>query len=473
MTDNEKASFFDSLKAPEKREPSASQSPEPAVDFSFFDEARPSAPPESREFAGKPDLDFSFFDEPASTQQPESQSTVSPAATPGEPSAFLVEQNTADNAFSFLDAAIPPTPAESPEADRGDGALFNFNGVAPEEVVSPVEAASVERETAGQGPRVMGFTCLKCSAMIPFPFPAVPCDRSVGTCPNCSAPFSVIRESSAQRARRKSGELYCCTCGNAIDQHVHCPACGHFCPDYYHVENPQEAQRKARESRANSFRIALANFRSSAFRQRDKRAEELHQAQRMRGAAKAGAAHSGRKRLVIVVVAAVLLAVIGGGALLAYRHKQEQRYVAAYIKAVYALHIGTETCFTSLNKMVAEWKAASENGRAYTPRGDNDAGIRLVKINSEATKLLQQLQEGVPVKYEKAHENLQELNREYVALQPLVTAPPQSFEQINRRVETADKAVKRKVQELKAGLNEDMSRELDEARKRYRGLANF
>ncbi len=482
MTEKDKSLFSESVEsAGQSVMPVADGKPE-LVDFSFFDEQPSSAPAAVLDSDSKTDMDFSFFDDPApafvnDTTTVENQTdSFNPFADQPEPAASSGEQNSFDNGLAFFGDIAPAASAPLPDVDAGDSGVFSFNdehraegSVVSRELPQPEEGSAVGNGDAPIQPQSMLFTCVKCSAGVAVDFPEAAALRLTEKCRACSTQLAITRESSAQRAHRKTRELYCCSCSHQLGHYVYCPTCGQFCPDYFLVEDPKEAQRKAQENRSNNVRIMLANLKASLARRPAKREEEAYQSHAPKAA---GSWRSNKKLLTAFAVSVVLLIVLAVGAFFYLKHKEEQQYVAVYIKAVYALHAGSESVLASMAKTSTEWNSAVASGKNYIPRPDGDTGIKLVKINSEAAKLLQQLQ-NTPKKYDQAYARLLAFNAECTSLQNGLATSPASLEQLNRQIETAEKSVRQKKQEMKAGFTEEIRAELELAKMRYRGLATF
>lgn len=446
MTEKDTNPFADLL---EQSTPAAAQAPAP-----------PQAPAE---------IDFSFLDQPTVVPQA--------AAAPAQAGGGAV---AAGSDLSFLETLIPTKPETpvQPSAQVMDTSAFSFDDdESREEGVAPVSAAMPSGQqpegngTAEREPQPMVFACLKCAAKVTVAFPETAVARLEQACPSCAAKVVVVRESSAQRASRKTGDIYCAGCSRIQGPQLHCCGCGRFCPDYYLVEDPKEAQRKAKEARSNNFKLAMANLRAAFTRRHDKH-EELHHEAAHHGAG-VGALLKNRKVLYALAAAVALLLIGGISAFMYVKHKQEQQYIVNYVKAVYALHAGMEDIKAGMAKTAREWQAATEGGRMYTPKPDSDTSIKLAKTVTASAKLMQQLQQKTPKKYEQPHARLMAFQAQFNATQTAFMNPPASFTLFSRQIEDADAAIKQKSQELKAALPQELAAELDEARKRYRGFAGF
>lgn len=413
------------------------------------------------------DIDFSFLDQPAAAPSAAAAPAPASGGTPG-----------ADSDLSFLEALIPTRPeAPAPPPEQAiDNSAFSFDdelqadndglaaGTGAPETRQPAEEAK-------QGPQEMTFVCLKCAAKLTVAFPETSVTRLEHPCPSCATQVVIVCESSAQRASKKTGALYCRSCSHLLNHHPHCPGCGLFCPAYYLVEDPREAQRKVKEARSNNFKLAMANLNAVFTRRHDKHEEVHHEAAHHE--AGVGALLKNRKMLYALVATVVVLLVGSVSAFIYLKHKQEQQYVASYVKAVYALHVGMEDMKAGMAKTAREWQAATDGGRMFTPRPDSDTSIKLAKTVTASAKLMQQLQQKTPKKYEQPHAKLMAFHAQFNATQSAFMNPATSFTLFSQQVENADTAGKQKAQELKASLPKEMIDELDDAKKRYRGFAGF
>lgn len=404
----------------------------------------------------KQELDFSFFAEPAA--QPPQQT-----ATP-------------DNDFSFFDEP-PQTPhVITPETPTDTGFSFDDEAVGSPNNATPPESATGDANQPFERPdkHKMVFTCLKCSATEQVELPEHSHPNLKISCSSCSSTISITLEANAKRATQKSREIYCSNCGHALDQHPHCLSCGQFCPNYYLVENPAEAARKARASRSNDFRQTLANLKSSLTWSRGASSAGSKAPQYSTVSAKAGASIALRSKTIrLLAISAVLVVCLGTAAFYYIRLQHEQRYIQNYVKAVYALHVGTDLIMSVLNKSANDWKTAQASGSPYVHRTDIDTETRSAKISSEVAKLMQQLQNKVPAKFEQANSKLLALQNELTALQKAAAAPPASVDQLSALISNSDTKIKQKKQDLKANLDDTLQKELETAKKKFRGFENF
>lgn len=413
------------------------------------------------------DIDFSFFDEPAK-----------PA--PAVPEADKPKQPEADSDFSFLESLIPTKPEsnETVVAQSEDNNPFSFDDDPGIEDRQEADNGGDQEEHLPRDnfravitPREMVFACLKCASPVSTGFPETPAEKFDTACPFCSAQVLVVCESSALRASKKSGKLYCSSCSTSLDHHPHCPGCGLFCPDYYLVADPKEAQRKAKTARSNSFRIAVANLKASLAGRHDKKEPVNYETES--DATAAGSLLKNRKMIAMIAGTAIALIVAAVSVFMYVKNKQEQQYIVNYVKTVYALHSGMQDMILAMNRTATEWKAASEGGKPYTPKPDSNTSIKLAKVVAATGKLVQDLQKDIPSKFEQPHARLTAYNAQFNSMQSAFMAPSTDLTLFVQQADAAEKSAKQKAQELKSVLPKEIFMELDDAKKRFRNFATF
>lgn len=396
--------------------------------------------------------DFSFFEE-------------LPGQAPSEISAT-------DHGFSFFDDELtPPQSKEPPLKPPDTGFSFDNTPSATEHAEAQPETVATKLPIMTDHCR-MAFTCLKCSASELVDFPEnIEFDLKT-VCHSCSSSMLITLESSAKRAKQKSREIYCSKCGHALDHHPHCPSCGCFCPSYYLVVNTAEIQRKARVARSNNIKLLITNLKSSLTW-----SSGAHQAEGSGGNWKKSASGSQSfisskvRKIIGACFVIILIATLSG--LYSYKLRTEQRYVTSYIKTLYALHLGSETIVAAMSKTAAEWNSTRTSGTAYAPKTNSDLETRLIKIGAEIDKLMQELQQKVPRKYEQQNNRLADFNNEFIKLRTLSTAPPASYEQLTNQITSAEKTVKQKESDVKGALDEKLNKELAVAKGKFRGFKEF
>jgi len=406
----------------------------------------------------KQDLDFSFFDD-SSAQTPQ-QSTVE------------------NNDFSFFDE--PLTSKQVVQPDESSTTNFNFDDdhAVPTAIESHTDTGIENSVPGSEEPtrHRMIFTCLKCTATEDVDLPNQYELDLTTTCSSCSSPIRIILESNTKRATQKSTEIYCCNCGHSLDHHVHCPSCGVFCPDYYMVEDPAEAQRKARVARSNSFKQKIAELKSSlTWSPREEKTVRYTSSisQRSPSSSGPGIVSFLQNHLKLLAATAVVVLCVGIAVFFYFKQQAEQKFMTNYIKATYAVHIGSDAIITAMTKTTNDWKGALTSGYSYTPRTDSTLEARSARINAELSKLMQELQDNLPKKYEQSYTKLQSFQNEYRQLQNVTATPPLSYEKFSALTTTSEQNIKQKRQDLKTSLDKDLLGELVEAKKKFKGFNDF
>ncbi|GEM_PF-1380746 len=399
--------------------------------------------------------DFSFFDEPVSSNSEKPE--------------------ISENDFSFLDEPFQTGETVLPEKPSTENFSFDDMTTEPDNKNQSSEESVKKTTSSFEEPakQKMIFTCLKCRSKEDSNLPAQHESELNLSCSGCSSTIKIILESNSQRATQKSTEIYCCNCGSPLLHTPHCPACGTYCPDYYIVEDPAEAQRKARIARSNNIKQTLENFKSSLTWQKKEATISAPSTATATSAKTKNLSAFFQNHIKLLAVSAVLIISIATVVFLYFQKQVEQQFTTNYIKALYAIHIGSESILTSMNQSSNDWKNAIASGSPYIPKSDLDLELRTGKINAELSKIMTLLQNKIPKKYESQFGKLQSLENEYKQLQKVSTTKPSSFEKQTTVIKTSEQNIKTKKQDLKAGLNEDLQNELENAKKKFRGFNNF
>ena len=380
--------------------------------------------------------------------------------------------------------------ADSMESGLGSGEHANGMFLLDEEAVSKADSTA-ENETTQDGildnisevfmpnrPTVecTKFSCLKCSTANEVDFSEITAEGFVTKCSTCKASIRIIRESSAKRATQKSREKYCTECRHQLAHYAHCPSCGRIYPEYFVQENPDESKRKARGSSISIIRDAFASLGASQTRKHPASSADIysHGSGPKSGIyGKEKPSSFSKSRLIKWVAGLVVLLIVAAASVYEYmRYKSEQLYVSSYVKAVYGIKAGADGKFNSLTQISTEWKAASEGGRKFIPQTNVDKVAKAAKIKAETDKLMQHLQ-NPPKKYVNDSDRLKALYAKYLSLYEFSESSLVSNDQLNDYIEKSNKSFKQASQELKANLTQRLAEELEDAKKKYRGLATF
>ncbi len=250
-----------------------------------------------------------------------------------------------------------------------------------------------------------------------------------------------------------------------------CRSCGLLFPDYFVVVNREEARRQAKSRQSVKLRQAFADFGASLRPRASKKQEVYTPGRPVADAFDKPAVFSGGLRTALIGLV-VVVALAAGGFVYYRQYKAEQEFVTNYVKALYGIKLGTEGSVNACAKISQDWQATGESKVNFTPRVNVDDDIKADKVKAEVDKLMQKLQKS-PAKYSQAHAKLAELDGIYENLYALKNAPRGTLDSFNSSTDKADKAFKQTVQDLKANLPEKLSKELETAKLRYRGLASL
>ncbi|GFE61670.1 hypothetical protein [Geobacter sp. AOG2] len=366
--------------------------------------------------------------------------------------------------FDFGDLSWPVE-----KTGQGDTDIFSFDEE-PEPLEKPEQGIEeLRRPDVPECQEVLPFTCLKCAAKNEVGFYQIPDTGLTTKCTSCKTNIEIVRDSSAKRAGQLSKELFCAKCGHQLDHHTVCRSCGFLFPDYFVVVNHEEARRQAKSRQSAKFRQAFADFGTSL---RPRVSKDVYTPSRPVVTASAKTTIFSGKLRATLVSFVVIAAVIAGGFVYYRQYKAEQAFVTNYVKALYGIKLGTEGSINACAKISREWKATAESTANFVPRVNMDDDVKADKVKAEVDKLMQKLQPA-PAKYSQANAKLAELNGIYGNLYALKSSPRGTLDSFNNSTDKADKAFKQTVQELKANLPEKLSKELETAKQRYRGLASL
>jgi hypothetical protein len=368
--------------------------------------------------------------------------------------------------FDFGDLSWP---VEKPGQDDSDD--FSFDELS--EPVEKSDQGGAELSLA-EAPvqEVLPFTCLKCAATNEVGFHQISDGGLTAKCSSCRTSIEIVRDSCAKRASQLSKELFCVKCGHPLDHHIVCRSCGLMYPDYFVVVNHEEARRQAKSRRRAKFRQAFAGFGASFRPGPSKEKLDVYAPSRAVDVAKWKPAvlSSGLRK---ALVGSVVVALIAVGGFFYYRqYKAEQVFVKNYVKALYGIKVGVEGSLDTCAKISEDWKATADSRVNFTPRVNLDADIKAEKVKTEVDKIMQTLQ-NPPAKYSQANAKLAELNNIYAKLYTLKSSPRGTLDNFNSSTNKAGVSFQKATGELKASLPENLSKELETAKQRYRALASL
>ncbi len=292
------------------------------------------------------------------------------------------------------------------------------------------------------------------------------------TCPACNSALSVIRESSANRVRRRSRKLNCANCGSLLDHHSHCTSCGTLFPDYHVAVKPEEVLRKARTQRLSDVRQSLARFNISLYFDFFRKPGQEQRKRRPEPAAVSSKSlltpHVQR-----LLISLLIVTVLVGGLSYAFRvHMKQQQFAKSYTKAIYSMKTGADFNQKVCNRIVTEWKTALETGAAFSPGQNDEEKARTDKIRGEVAKIMGQL-DNPPKKFAQAHQKLIQLRGAYQKTTDLIASPPETLQAFTASVDQAESGFRTAAQDLKGSMPDALKEELERAKQKYRGMKEF
>lgn len=313
----------------------------------------------------------------------------------------------------------------------------------------------------------MKCTCPKCHGKIELVLPQVTEEGAPASCPACKAHFTVHMESFGGRALRKSGEISCASCGEELGPQIHCASCGKPFPDYLVAG----LGRKKARGKITQFKLA-----SSPFKKHYKPASQLPtleaaMAQENVAASRRQDAVAKRypKNLVLAASVIVALALIAAGAGLYSKWKAETSYMKNYARATYVIQVGTDMSRKTCLKIASDWKANLDAGKNITPRASKDDEKELQSVRAKLDLIKAKLSQE-PEKFKSCNEKLAKFEGPYNNLQSLTVSPGNSLAGFTETLNKIDVEYKQAANQFKAGLPDELMKELQSASKKYREL---
>ncbi len=123
-------------------------------------------------------------------------------------------------------------------------------------------------------------------------------------------------------------------------------------------------------------------------------------------------------------------------------------------------------------RLSADWKAKTDAGQRFVPHLTPQEESRSDGVKTELDPLMQKLDKA-PQKFSKAHEQIGKLYGIHTRLTALAATPSGSLPGFTDSANKLGNDFKSAAQELKAGLPEELSEQLEKARNRYKELRDF
>jgi hypothetical protein len=260
------------------------------------------------------------------------------------------------------------------------------------------------------------------------------------------------QESTATRALKKDGNIYCAKCGNELDHLIVCRGCGFRFPDYFLVQVSKPVRRKAGKSdRSMSFALRPVS-------------QTYAISSKPTGVS--------RKTILMVVGLLVVAALVAAGITVNHKMTLDKRYRRNFVLVLCGTKGGADMSLADCAKMSAEWKAKMDAGQTYVPRVSPEEAARLNKIKGKAEENNQKLN-APPEKYAPAYEKLTKLYGIYSNIHALTLAPSGSLAGFTDSTQKAESDFKLAAQELKEKLPADLAEDIKTAKTKYKELSGF
>jgi DNA-directed RNA polymerase subunit RPC12/RpoP len=324
----------------------------------------------------------------------------------------------------------------------------------------------------------MIFTCPKCSAKTELDISLIPEGGTSARCSACNSDYLVSRESIANRANRKGGEINCARCGKELDASLVCSSCGEMYPDYFVPETPEAV----RSRRIRMMIDTVSHLRDVSFEWGtrstptiDYRLKRRPQATREkpREAHKEVPYEKVRIRYIKLAAGLLIAALLFWGGSFYYRqHKAKQQYAFDYVRAVYLIKTGSDRSIKACAKMAEEWKTKSQAGQSGVPHITAAEETALLKVKAEVDVYMRKTF-AAPKAFVPAKESLVKLQGSYLNLHALALAPPGTLAAFTDTVTRSEAEFRKSAKSLKASLPDAISEELRKGALRRKELQDL
>ena len=354
-----------------------------------------------------------------------------------------------------------------------DDMEFSFDQLIEEDIILLDEEITALDESIWH----MDCTCPKCAKITGVEFDIAPEETSfIAICSSCSNQIHVVRESRACRAKRKTFEVACASCGNMLDNHAHCTACGELFPDYFVAIDPVAARQKARSESLSNILSSIKNLnvsiRPSFDRSVSNQTVGQYSPKRVARASAGVSRPSIRSVAIRVIFLIVAIALIVGGKFAFESYKSGQVYAENYMKVLYCVKSGVDANLKACNAVKIEWEAANASGLSFSPRINNKDEAKLAKMHGDIDNYLQIIN-NPPKKFLAANQSLLEIHKIYLDSEALVQTKPGSLQGLSKSIENCAKNMDQASQKLKSTLPDSLQTELATAKLKYRSLKDF
>lgn len=317
----------------------------------------------------------------------------------------------------------------------------------------------------------MNCTCPKCQANVELEnLPAEITEQGSNvSCPACNAKFVLYRESFAARALRKTAEISCASCGNALGPHLHCHSCGIPFPSYIVAALSQKRPVRKTQSVQISFNLFPKPTKSAINIPSLAAAAKEHTAAGKK-TAKGKVNFSDKRALAATIVALVALVVCGTGFYL--KDKAEKRYMRNFAVGCYAIQVGVDKSRKTCQSVAIDWKSRRDAGQSFVYRPSIDDDREFARLKTKLDSVKAKLTDE-PKKFAECNQKLNQLEAAYLKLHTVAATPGNSLQEFNDAYNQADTQYKQAARELKNGIPSDLMDEIRASSQKFLGLRPF
>lgn len=303
----------------------------------------------------------------------------------------------------------------------------------------------------------MTCSCPKCNSQIEFDPTDIPSEGLYTKCLECSTNFVLHKESFARRALHKSDEIFCAECGNPPGSSIYCQKCHAIYPDFLVTETSSAAKKTIGKILA-SFNV-LINLKIGGSA---KPSIESYSTSPSRPGKTKGLNLPGQPAQLFVVFVVILLLSAGGGYYW-YQDKQATKYTQNYVRALLGIKMARDLDI----KISGRLSVAMKTGASSSFTANEQKSVASAK--SDAVTLMERI-DNVPAKFTASNDSLKKLYDTYSILHTTVISPTGSSDIYSGAVKKIDDDFRKIARELKSGLPERISTQVDKSSKNFKTL---
>lgn len=303
-------------------------------------------------------------------------------------------------------------------------------------------------------------SCPKCKSECEFNTAEMPQDGSYQSCAECGNNFVVIKESFARRALHKGDEIVCSECGSHPGPSIYCQSCHALYPDFLVIEATSAAKKRFKKliTTVNSLKSLKSGSGTQSY------SDDFSTPSATAGKNKNLKLRGQPTQFLAVIM--IFLLLFSGGGYYWYQEKKAQKYTKSYIRALLGIKIARDLNLKFSNRLLADLKSGkpsvlSADEQNLTTSAKNDVEILVKQIGE------------VPEKYAKNDSALKKLYEVYSKLHSTVKAPTGTSDTYAAAVNVVDTEFRKTASELKSGLPEKISTQLNETSKKFKALQDL